>query len=472
MKMKQHIATPMVRRSFLKRVGIGGASLMPGSALLARAATNAPASGATAPPPTQGDIDILQFLLAAETLETDLWQQYNELALGNVPFLQALQTLDGDMPTYVNQNTRDEMSHAAFLSAYLSSLGATPVSLEAFRTLPSSQATGSNTSAKRLVNLNGLNVDTSWYLRYRSSGNPDFGDTFPQIVDLTNVPTIPDSDLPPPSDTTNGFQIQFIANAASWNFVFIEQGGSSLYESFLPKITSTEVVRVVGSIGGTEVQHFELWQDKAGNAPAVTNSSGQVLFPQLPVAPTDSNGETSFPGNGTDPSQPNFTNQVFPEPCTFISSSLPLCSVIRPTTTPVAGAVATVNAFKRRRPLQRPEPAVPQYADGAGDRRRCRHPPGGLIRVRSSPRRHGANNTRLALAIRAIRGQAYGGPGTRIENCQLQTQPCKFLAPDPTRGLERRVEGVTPPAGEAFRGVPAFPAAMGTRWNAFLPTRR
>jgi len=53
-----------------------------------------------------GDGHILRFLAAAEILENDLWQQYNELALGNEAFQGALKVLDGDMPTYVNQNTR------------------------------------------------------------------------------------------------------------------------------------------------------------------------------------------------------------------------------------------------------------------------------------------------------------------------------------------------------------------------------
>jgi hypothetical protein len=65
------------------------------------------------------DAAILRFLAAAEILETDLWQQYNELALGNAAFQQALVALDGDMPTYVNQNTRNELSHQAFINAYL-----------------------------------------------------------------------------------------------------------------------------------------------------------------------------------------------------------------------------------------------------------------------------------------------------------------------------------------------------------------
>jgi len=36
---------------------------------------------------------------------------------------------------------------------------------------------------------------------------------------------------------------------------------------------------------------------------------------------------------------------IFPEPCQFISSSLPACSVIRPTLDQNAGAVAAVKAL-------------------------------------------------------------------------------------------------------------------------------
>src|SRR6202008_461252 len=110
-------------------------------------------------------------------------------------------------------NTRDEISHASFLNAYLASKGARPVDLTPFLRLPSSQATGSNKTAKRLTNLMNLTVDTSWYTRYRSAGNPDFGDAFPQIVNLVNVPGIPNSDLPAGSD-----DIQVIANTAGFHF--------------------------------------------------------------------------------------------------------------------------------------------------------------------------------------------------------------------------------------------------------------
>src|SRR5713226_2427322 len=247
------------RRSFLKGLGVVGAALSAGSLLTGEAEAQ-DRSGII----TVGDVAILRFLAAAEILETDLWQQYNELALGNAAFQNALQQLDGDMPTYVNQNTRYEFSHQDFINAYLVSKGAKPVNLEPFRTLPSSQATGANKTALRLTNLMNLTVDTSWFNRYRFPGNPDFGDTFPQIVNLVNLPGIPNSDL-----AVGGDAIQLIANTAGFHFATVEQGGSSLYDSFLTKATSLEVIRIVASIGGTEVQHFELWQDKAGNAPPV-----------------------------------------------------------------------------------------------------------------------------------------------------------------------------------------------------------
>src|SRR5215471_6116617 len=319
------------RRSFLRRLGWGGSALLPAATLMAgRAVSRADGSGGL----TSGDAAILRFLAAAEILETDLWQQYNELALGNEAFQTALAVLDGDMPTYVNQNTRDEFSHQDFLNAYLVSKGHRPVSLEAFRSLPSSQATGANKHTKRLTNLTNLTVDTSWYTRYRSTGNPDFGDTFPQIVNLTNLPAIPETDLP-----VNGDAIQVIANTAGFHFATIEQGGSSLYDSFLPKATSAEVIKIIAAIGGTEIQHFEVWQDKAGNAPPVPLATG-TLFPPLPHSPDQT-------PNGIDPADPIDTNQIMARPCKFISPHLPLCSVIRPTSTGKAGAVAAATGLAK-----------------------------------------------------------------------------------------------------------------------------
>jgi len=97
---------------------------------------------------------------------------------GNPIYMAALTILDGDMPQYIHDNTDDEISHAAFLKNYLESKGASAVSLEPFRHLPTSKATGANQNflgdGGRLTNLTQLTIDTSFWTRYRSITNPDF----------------------------------------------------------------------------------------------------------------------------------------------------------------------------------------------------------------------------------------------------------------------------------------------------------
>src|SRR5262249_5385006 len=120
---------------------------------------------------TTGDIAILRFLSAAEILETDLWQQYNELGgvpgsevpggSGSQPYIDALTFLDGDMPQYIHDNTEDEFTHFTFINAYLAAHGADPVNLDRFRHLKGSQATGAQKTVGRLTNLMQLTVDTS-----------------------------------------------------------------------------------------------------------------------------------------------------------------------------------------------------------------------------------------------------------------------------------------------------------------------
>jgi hypothetical protein len=270
---------------------------------------------------TKGDVAILQFLAAAELIETDLWQQYTELATGNPAYQEALAQLDEDMPQYIADNTDDELSHATFLNAFLHSVNASGVNLDQFRTLPSSHATGAS-QIGRLTNLTNLTVDTSWWIRYRSPGNPDFGDTFPQFINITNFPAIP------ATDSVSADQMQAIANTAGFHFGTIEQGGSSLYAQFAPKATSLTVLNILAGIGGSEVAHFTVWHDKAGNAPAV--SVPGVTFPDM----------ATFDGD-----ELRQKNLILPEPCKFINSSLPACSVIRPASTPKAGAVAAVTAL-------------------------------------------------------------------------------------------------------------------------------
>jgi len=339
--VQRHWQGVVQRRSFLKGLGIAGATLSAGTLLGSEA--NAQARAATGRL-SHGDAALLRFAAAVELIEADLWQQYNELGGvngGNAAYMAALSNLDGDMPQYIADNTDDELSHAAFLNAYLSSKGEQPVNLDAFRTLPSSKATGAQNKG-RLTNLLKLNVDLSWYTRYRSTKNPDFGAILKGPFTIENEPAIPlnDTDTPPgqpqpvPPTTSQESRMQAIANTAGFHFAFIEQGGASLYPTLAFKATDAEVLRILVSIGGVEIDHFGLWHDKAGNA---------VAQPLAGV--TDPVTGQTFPDLNALNSELDQTNLILPEPCDFISKSLPQCSVIRPTLTQNGGAVATIKAF-------------------------------------------------------------------------------------------------------------------------------
>ena len=182
------------------------------------------------------------------------------------------------MDQYIHDNTEDELSHEKFINAYLASKGADIVNLDQFRTLPSSMATGAQ-QIGRLTNLMQLTVDTTWWTRYRSSKkNPDLGDTFEQAIPTLAVgqhPAIPRTDNDVQSDSSKPSGIsdftQAIGNTAGFHFAFIEQGGTSLYAQLAQRVSSVEVLRILLSIGGAEIMHFQTWQDNAGNAPPLTN---------------------------------------------------------------------------------------------------------------------------------------------------------------------------------------------------------
>jgi hypothetical protein len=335
--LQAHWRRVVGRRGFLKGVGIAGAAALPGSALFADGAL------ASASRLSAGDVAILRLLSAVELIESDLWQQYNELGGvdgGNAAYMAALSNLDGDMPQYIADNTDDELSHAAFLNAYLKSKGARPVNLDEFRTLPSSKATGAKRGG-RLTNLMKLNVDTSWYVRYRSPQSPDLGARFPQAVNINGEPAIPlnDADTPPrlpapvPPVGNQERRMQAIANTAGFHFAYIEQGGSSLYSIMALKATSLEVLRIIVSIGGVETNHFSLWHDKAGNA---------VAQPLAGV--TDPETGVTFPDLNAKGGELNQTNLILPEPTKFLRG-LPACSIVRPTLDGLGGAVATIESF-------------------------------------------------------------------------------------------------------------------------------
>ena len=350
------------RRKFLQGLGIASAAL-----------PATPAFGADNGRLTPGDAALLRLAAAIELIEADLWQQYNELGgavdqndqpnPGNPAYIAALQNLDGDMPQYISDNTDDEISHAAFLNAYLLRKGEQPVNLDAFRTLSPSKAAGANQKLLRLTNLQTLNVDTSWYFRYRSTQNPDLGAAFPQLLEIKNQPAIPlnDVDTPPgtpvnlfqpPITDPNARRMQAIANTAGFHFSFIEQGGSSLYPILALKASSLEVLRILLSIGGVEIDHFSLWHDKGGNAIAqplagpngLTDPETGLTFPDFNNPVNQHNQQLSITDRAAG-SQMFQTNLILPEPCRFLSVDLPPVSIIRPTLTQNGGAVATIQAF-------------------------------------------------------------------------------------------------------------------------------
>jgi hypothetical protein len=312
------------RRSFLRKgLAAGGAGAL-GTGLLVNGVPVFAEEASSSL--TKGDVAILRFLSAAEILETDLWQQYNELGgiqdsevpggSGNAAYTKALQVLDSDMPQYIHDNTEDEFTHFTFINAYLMAKGADPVNLEKFRHLPSSKATGAQ-HIGRLTNLMQLSVDTSWWTRYRSpTQNPDFGDTLPQAIPglkAGQFPAIPRSD----DDLSPADHLQAIANTAGFHFASIEQGGTSLYPSLAQRVSNVEVLRILLSIGPTETAHFQTWQDKAGNAPPLTDPTNGLVFPDL-NAPH---------------SELLQTNLIMPEPTIFLSRKFPPVSIIRPTET-------------------------------------------------------------------------------------------------------------------------------------------
>lgn len=343
-KYESAIKRPVNRRSLLK------SGMLAGGAAVVGAGTGLFSGGKSAFAEdsrgglTKGDVAILRFLAAAELIESDLWTQYAELGgIGDNPPIEvdpnqqvnsyqtALSNLDGDASQYITSNTIDEVSHATFLNGYLESKGADPVDFSEFETLQGSTATGAE-NIGRLTNLQHLNVDTSWFVRYRSATNPDFGATYPQAIHITNRTAIPITD----ADFNDPNHIQVIANIAAFHFGYIEQGGASLYQALAQKVSSREVLTITFGIGGDEVAHFLEWVDFAGNAV------------QAPVAPVSDQGLTFPDFFANPPLQPPSLVQpslIFPVPCEFISPKLPHCAVIRPSSDRFGGAVATIASF-------------------------------------------------------------------------------------------------------------------------------
>jgi hypothetical protein len=332
------ISSPRNRRSFLKTGLAAAGAVTMGAGLLARGTAGSAQQTGSGSSLTAGDAAMLQFLAAGEALEADFYTQYNELGgipdsevpggSGNRIYAKKLRRINPDFSQYIHDIADDEISHQNFLNAYLVSKGAEAVDMEPFRTLQGSTATGSS-GKLRLTNLMQLTVDSSWWTRYRSGANsPDLNPTtFEQAVpDLHNgkFPAIPRTD----DDLFPSEHIQAIANTAAFHIPTVEQGGGSLRLAMAQRATSVEVLRLLISMGPIELMHFQILSETAGYAPPLTDPTNGLNFPDLNSGVDPNNG-----AKGAAVRYMFQTNLIMPEPCPFINTSLPRCSVVRPTNT-------------------------------------------------------------------------------------------------------------------------------------------
>ena len=310
------------RRAFLNTAAIAGAGAIAALTPLAASARGAQGEDDDdmdpGKPIPRGDIAVLKFLAAAELVEDDLWQQYCELAVNNPGFNEALYRIDPSLVRYICDDRDDERSHAAFINGFLAAIGEEPINLDPFRTLPSVSAPGAEERG-RLTNLTNLTVDTSWYNRYRSAENPDFGAQPDQVVTIANRPTIPTS------GALGSGALQTIAHSAAFHFAAIEQGGGSLYTNLLNRVRSPQAIRILASIGPTEIYHFASFHKSLEGLFGWDSGDG-LRFPNLKA-------------------EPNRAQAIFPEPTQFFGPNLPLVSVIRPSNTANAGAVAAATGL-------------------------------------------------------------------------------------------------------------------------------
>lgn len=300
------------RRSFLHG-GLAGAAVV-GSGLIGEQVAFAGDENGWHSP---GDIAILKFLAAVELVENDLWGQYCLLAVHNEGFNRALRNIDPSLVRYNCDIQRDEGSHALFINAYLKSIGEEPTNLDAFRTIPMPQVMGAD-QAGHLANLTDLTVDTSWYIKYRTPSNPDFGDMPRQFVKIVNRPAIPTR------DGLSEVELQAIANTATFHSPSIEQAGMSLYDHFITRVNNQHVLALLASILPVEAIHFTGFHKSLETLPGV--SSDGLVFPDLR-------------------SDRQLSEGIFPVPCPFLRRALPDVSVVRPRTKKNSGSVYLVKSL-------------------------------------------------------------------------------------------------------------------------------
>jgi hypothetical protein len=214
---------------------------------------------------TKNDIAILRFLSALELIESDVWQQYEELGgvkLGSQdPYRLALQSLDDNLSHFITSCALDEISHTTYLTLYLESEGVDPVNLDRYRTLRGSRAAGA-LNFGQLTNLQHLNLDLGVWAA-PSSGESRWKDRYltpdaDRIIGLQSIPST-DADLEEPSE------VRVIAKTALLHFGYLENLVSKLYVSLSQRIRRVKILEVTFGIGGNEIAHYHASLDLARN---------------------------------------------------------------------------------------------------------------------------------------------------------------------------------------------------------------
>lgn len=389
------------RRAFL-RTGLAATALtsLPTAKGQSQTPTTIPAPVLTAPvnapsamerigTASAGDAAILRFSIANEMIGGDLWSQYANQVLYNPAFTAALRAIDPMLPRYILETYRDELSHGMFLMALGSALGVEPVNLDSFRTLPDPgqpaltavgqtitdpelsnalagiRAVGTlpAAGAGRLVNLTQLNLDTSFVNKYRAAINPDVQPEAAALLALPNQSTIPQQAQTGSGGTggtggTSGGAQQATANLAVMHMAGNEQMEGSTYTALGGLLQNRELLRLMASIMPVEMMHYTVF------ATSLAKTQGG------PVGMGTGSAAINLPDFRAQAAQ--IPLPILPAPAP-VYDGLPLVSVIRPTTLPRAGAVATVQKLTAMNLFAGQPPAfftammqLAQAADAAG----------------------------------------------------------------------------------------------------------
>ena len=172
-----------------------------------------------------------------------------------------------------------------------------------------------HTQIGRLTNLMQLTVDTQTgglgiaaAQRTPISGRTTFPQAIPGFGRRASFRRFPERRLP--TSRHSDVISRRSPTTLRFHFAMIEQGGSSLCPSLAQRVSDPEVLRILLSIGPTETMHFQTWQDKAGNAPALNRPDEPGCFSRiLNAAPL---GGEDFQ-----------TNLIVPEPTIFLRRTLP-----------------------------------------------------------------------------------------------------------------------------------------------------